>query len=165
MKQAMSSLISLCLAALMAAGGFAQAQTPERPKGNAENQTLLNRQLMAEIRQLRLELLQQSLELQQWKLKQIERQLQTAQTEQQRLEEEERAVQQELAALSTISEGLGEVELLKAELTGNLAQKRLARRPPVNQRVDELTEQANQEQTRLRQLTERLKSETGQAAR
>jgi chromosome segregation ATPase len=162
MKRLMISLIGLCLFALVTASGRVQAQTPE-PDG--ENQAALNRQLMAEIKQLRVELLRQSLELQQWKLKQIERELQTAQAEQQGLEKEERAMQQELAVLSTISEGQGELELLKAELNGYLAQKRLARRPPVNQRVDELTEQVNQEQARLRQLTERLKIETGRAAR
>lgn len=165
MKKAMLSLIGLCLFALMAATGFAQAQTPERPGGNAELQTALNQQLVAEIKQLRLELLRQSLEFQQWKLKQIERELQTAQAEQQRLEEEERAIQQELAALSTASESQGELELLKAELTGNLAQKQLSRRQPANQRVDELTLQAKQEGIRLRQLTERLKIEAGHAAR
>lgn len=165
MKQAMFSLIGLCLFAVMTASGFAQTQTPERAGGNAEHQTVLNRQLMAEIRQLRVELLRQNLEFQQWKLKQIKRELQATLAEQQHLEEEEYAMQQELAALSTASESPGELELLKAELTGNLAQKRLARRQPVNQRVDELTLQVNQEGVRLRQLTERLKIETGQAAR
>jgi DNA repair ATPase RecN len=161
----MLSLIGLCLFALMAATSFAEAQTPERPTGNAEDQTALNRQLMAEIKQLRLDLLQQSLEFQQWKLKQIESELQTAQSERQRLEEEERALQHELVELSTASEGQGEFETLKTELTGNRARKRLARHQPVNQLVAELTEQVNQEETRLHQLTERLRIESGKAAR
>jgi chromosome segregation ATPase len=152
MKRAVLSLMGLFLFALTAAGAAVQAQTPEpRP--------------LAEIKQLRRELLEQRLEFQQWKLKQIERELQTAQTEQQRLEAEGRAIQQELSELSATGEELGELEMLKAGLAGNQTEKLVARRQVINQRISELTQQASEEQTRLRQLTERLKNDSGQKAK
>ena len=43
----------------------------------------------------------------------------------------------------------------------NRTEKLKARQQPVNQRVAELTVQLSREETQLRQLTERLKAETG----
>ena len=154
MKSALT-LISLCLLAwLWVVPG--QAQTP------VQEQPPTSQQLAAEIRQLRIELLRQKLEFQAWKTQQIERELQQAQTEQQRLQEEEQRIQQELAALSVGTEGQAEVETLKAELSGERLQHLRARQQPVSDRVNELNAKFRQEETRLNQLTDQLKTVTAE---
>ncbi|MEK7831274.1 MAG: hypothetical protein AAB401_09335 [Acidobacteriota bacterium] len=154
--------------------GTAQAQKPDAanpastastPNADADKQAELNRQLIAEIKQLRLELLRQRIEFQQWKLRQVERELQTAQAEQQRLAEEEQATQHALAELGNTSDGSGEIESLKKELTGSRSEKLRARRQGANQRAADLTTQLNQEDEQLRQLTLRLKAEIGGTGR
>ncbi|MEP7341689.1 MAG: hypothetical protein ABI977_28410, partial [Acidobacteriota bacterium] len=156
MKRSIIALIAFCFFTLAIASGTASAQTPG---SQADPQAAMNRQLLAEIKQLRLDLLRQRLEFQQWKRQQIERELQSARAEQQRLAEEEEAMQQELAELNNTSGGQSELELLKAELTGN-RKRLLAHQQPVHQRVAELTAQLNQEDMQLSQLTQRLKTET-----
>lgn len=153
MKPFTIAIAGFCLFALTTAGR-AQSSTsvkPASPDAEATVQSDANRQLIAEIQQLRLELLRQCIEFQQWKLNQIERELHLAQSEQQRLISEERQTQQELNEVSVPITGEG--ELLKAALTGDHRQKRLAHLQSVDQQVDELSERLRQEEGRLRQLT------------
>lgn len=150
------SIALLCALWLaLASAAAAQTQVSETPQ-----QAAVNRQLLTEIKTLRRELLQQSIEFQQWKLEQINRALQQAQTEQQRIFHEGQWLQQEINELSAASDGKNEVEAIRNELTGERMQKQRARQQTLDERVTMLTEQAQQEEKRLRQLTDKLKAES-----
>lgn len=151
------SVIALACAVWLALMLGAQAQTPV---SETQQQAAINRQLLAEIKTLRRELLQQAVEFQQWKLDQITRELQQAQTEQQRLIHEGQLLQQEINELAAASDGKNELEALRNELAGEPAQKLRSRQQPLDERVSTLTEQAQKEEKRLRQLADRLKAES-----
>lgn len=137
---------------------FAGAALAQTPNNETQSQAAATRQLLVEINALRRELLQQAIEFQQWKLNQINRELQQVQTEQQRLAEEEQWLQQEINELTAASDGKSELETLKNELAGERTQKLRNRQQPLHERATELTGQANKEEQRLRQLTDKLKT-------
>ncbi len=155
------SFIALFCAVWFAFTLVTKAQTPTT---EAVQQAALNRQLMVEIKTLKRELLQQAVEFQQWKLDQINRELQKAQTEQQRLAYEGQLLQQEINELTVASDGQSELETLRTELTGERTQKLLNRQQPIAERVSALAEQAQKEEKRLRQLTDKLKAENSRPA-
>jgi hypothetical protein len=149
------SIIALFCAVWFALALGAQAQTPG---SEAQQQAAVNRQLLSEIKTLRQELLQQAIEFQQWKLDQSTRELQQAQTEQQRLIHAQQLLQQELNELAAASGGNNELETLRTELAGEGAEKLRRRQQPLDERVSTLTEQTQNEEKRLRQLTDKLKA-------
>jgi hypothetical protein len=151
------SIIALVCAVWLALPWGAQAQTPA---SEAQQQAAVNRQLLTEIKSLRRELLQQAVEFQQWKLDLITRELQQAQAEQQRLLHEGQLLQQEINELAAASDSKNELEALRSELAGERTQKLRSRQQPLDERVSTLTEQAQKEEKRLRQLADKLKAES-----
>jgi DNA repair exonuclease SbcCD ATPase subunit len=119
------------------------------------------RQLMAEAQNLRAELLQLQIEFQEWKLSHLGRELRQVQDEQQRLADEALSLEQELAALDqqngatagAAQEAVSEAHALRAS-GGARAQRLRARQEPLHQRLNELTEQWRQEETRRQQLAQ-----------
>lgn len=156
MKRLMLTALACCLCALT---------TP------AQDQVAPDlRQLTAEIHKLRAELLRHQLEFQEWKLGQLTRELRQLRDEQQRLADEERSLEQELALLVQQTggatpgeqEAVSEAQAMHAS-SGARLQRLRARQEPLHQRLNELTRQWDQEETRRQQLArqaQRLKSAT-----
>jgi chromosome segregation ATPase len=148
--------------------GIAQAQTSPRQEG--ESLETLKKQFTAELRELRIELLQQGIEFQEWKIKHLERDLQQLQSEQQRLGEQERTFRQQIAELEQnidnappVTEGVGELHVMKDDLTGKRMKDLQAKQQPLFQQEAELREQLKQEQVRLDELlkkVQKLKAES-----
>jgi len=150
------SIIALLCVLWLALALSAQAQTPV---SESQQQAALNRQLLAEIKFLRRELLEQAIEFQRWKLEQINRELEKAQTEQAQLLHQEQLLQQELNELAVVSDNNNELEALRTELAGEQSQKLRRLQQPVGERVNTLTVQAQKEEKRLVQLTDKMKAE------
>ena len=161
-------MATFCWLLLAAMGGIAQAQTAPRQEG--ESLETLKKQFTTELRELRLELLQQGIEFQEWKIKHLERDLQQLQSEQQRLGEQERTFRQQIAELEQnianappVTEGVGELQVMKDDLGGKRMKDLQFKQQPLFQPEAELREQLKQEQIRLDELlkkVQKLKAES-----
>ena len=167
MKRArITSIFCLLVLAVMAV--VTKAQTAPRPE--AERLETVKKQFAAELRELKIELLQQGIEFQEWKIKHLERDLQQLQTEQLRLGEQERTFNQQDAELEQnisnappVTEGVGELQVMKDDLTGKRMKDLQAKQQPLFQQEAELREQLKQEQVRLDELlkkVQKLKAES-----
>jgi chromosome segregation ATPase len=145
MKRLLLTALACCLCALTA---IAQEQAaPDL------------RQLTAEVHKLHAELLQLRLEFQEWKLSRLDREIQQLSAEQQRLADEEALLNQELAlieqqtggAVGAVQETVSEAQAMRT--SGDARLKRLrARQEPLHQRLNELTSQWQQEESRRQHL-------------
>ena len=156
MKKPVLTATTLGFLVFMTVAGRVHAQAPNQ---SAESQAAQLRQISAELRRLRLEVIHQAIDFQNWKIMRLERELQPIQNERRGLSEREQAITQLVAEFNnhrtntaTAQEAVEEIEAMKAAYTEKELKKLSTEQQLAAQRETELTEQLEQERSRLQEL-------------